>query len=126
MNAQKTFPIDTAGFETFTYEEDGETVIMKQYFFCIYTKGDQTIQDKDSSAALQAAHRAHMGETYEEGKLCIAGPFGDDSDWRGLVILSVRTEEEARAIMEADPAVQRGTLGYIIKPSWMAVGSSLH
>jgi uncharacterized protein len=62
---------------------------------------------------------------YEEGKLDIAGPFADDSDWRGIFIFNVETEEEAVSLLKTDPAISSGRLSYIIHP-WLAEkGASL-
>ena len=59
---------------------------------------------------LQAAHLAHIGKMAETGKLIIAGPFSDGGDLRGMFIFRVDTVEEAKALVEQDPAVKAGRL----------------
>jgi len=38
----------------------------------------------------------------------LAGPFSDDAEKRGLLIFNVKTLEEAKALVETDPAVAAG------------------
>ena len=68
---------------------------------------------------------AHMDSLAEIGQLDIAGPMGDDTDLRGIVVLRVPTLEAAKACCEADPAVKAKRLGYELHPWWAAVGSKL-
>jgi uncharacterized protein len=91
---------------------------MKQYFFVMLTKGSNRNQDSTTAANLQKGHMDNMGKMAKEGKLLVAGPFGDDGDWRGIFILDCATKEEAEALVKADPAVQAGRLGYEIRPWW--------
>jgi len=68
--------------------------------------------------ALQDAHMAHLAGLHEAGHLLAAGPLLDrDSPFRGLSILCVGVAE-ARALMEADPAVRAGKYRIIALP-WM-------
>ena len=67
-----------------------------------------------------------MNKLAEEKKICIAGPFGDDGELRGVVIYSVPTLEEAQRLVETDPAVIAGRLIIEVHPWWAAKGSSLY
>ena len=98
---------------------------MKQYFFVMLMKGDNRTQDSTTASKLQAGHMANIEQMEKEGKLCIAGPFGDDSAWRGILIMDVKTIEEAKALVDKDPAVIAGRLKYEIHPWWGGVGSKL-
>jgi uncharacterized protein YciI len=91
---------------------------MKQYFFVMLTKGPNRSQDSTTAANLQKGHMDNLGNMAKKGKLLVAGPFGDDGDWRGIFILDCATKEEAEALVKADPAVQAGRLGYEIRPWW--------
>jgi uncharacterized protein len=91
---------------------------MKQYFFVMLTKGPNRSQDSTTAANLQKGHMDNMGKMAKEGKLIVAGPFGDDGEWRGIFILDCATKEEAEALVKADPAIQAGRLGYEIRPWW--------
>jgi uncharacterized protein len=59
-----------------------------------------------------------------EGKLVIAGPFGDDGDLRGIFIMDVATKEEAERLCAEDPAVKSGRLIVEIKPWYGPKGLS--
>jgi uncharacterized protein YciI len=49
----------------------------------------------------------NMQRLVKEGKLIVAGPFGENNlTWRGLFILDVKTVEEAREITQTDPAIK--------------------
>lgn len=72
--------------------------------------------DEDEEAALQDAHMAHLADLAEQGHLLVAGPLFDEQ-YRGLSILNV-SPEEARALKEADPAVQAGVYSVVAMP-WM-------
>ncbi|HUO86482.1 MAG TPA: YciI family protein [Thermoanaerobaculia bacterium] len=63
-------------------------------------------------AEIQRGHLAHMTALGEEGKLVIAGPFGDQEDesLRGLALYQVGSIEEARRLASGDPAVVAGRL----------------
>ncbi|MCT4623523.1 MAG: YciI family protein [Schleiferiaceae bacterium] len=105
---------------------EGDTVFtMKQYFFVMLKAGESRGQDEAETAKIQEGHLAHLNSLGESGKLCIAGPFGDDGDWRGILIFKVPTEEEVRELVEADPAFKAGRLSYEVHPWWAGKGSKL-
>jgi uncharacterized protein YciI len=68
---------------------------------------------------------ANINKMAESGKLQIAGPFGDDGNWRGIFIFDVATEEEVKELLKDDPAIQSGRLDYEIHPWWTLQGSCL-
>lgn len=105
--------------------EDEKKWEMKQYFFVMLTKGPNRTQDSLTAAKLQAGHLENITNLYNAGKLHIAGPFGDNGNWRGILILDAKTEAEARSMVEKDPAVAAGRLTYEIHPWWGGVGSVL-
>ena len=45
-----------------------------------------------------------------EGKLCVAGPFLEKGEIRGIYIFNVTTIEEARKLTETDPLIKSGGL----------------
>lgn len=124
LSAQ-TMPIDTAGFQTFTHQSGDTTYLMKQYFMCFLKVGPRRNQDEASAAAIQEAHLAHLAELGRQRKICLAGPFGDDSGIQGVVIYSTPTYEEAVSLANQDPAVLAGRLVVEIHPFWAAVGAQL-
>ena len=111
-------------FASFSPEEKKEWQ-MKQYFFVMLMKGDNRMQDSTTTSKLQAGHMANIEQMEKDGKLCLAGPFGDDGNWRGILIMDVKTIEEAKTLIDKDPAIQAGRLKYEIHPWWGGVGSKL-
>ena len=59
----------------------------------------------------------------KQGKIIVAGPFGDDSNWRGIFIFNAPTKEEVEELLKTDPAVAAGRLAYEIHPWWTAKNS---
>jgi len=110
----------------FEVKEGDTTFIMKKYFLCIYLRGDQSTKyTKEELAEIQKGHLANINKYAEEGKINIAGPFGDDTEKRGILIFDVESIEEAEKILAEDPAVKAGRLKYELHPWWGAKGSVL-
>jgi uncharacterized protein YciI len=63
---------------------------------------------------------ANISKLYYEGKLKVAGPFGDDGNWRGIFIFDMPTKEEVEQLLKTDPAIESGRLGYEIHPWYTA------
>jgi uncharacterized protein len=83
---------------------------MKTYVLCILKTGpnDGTVKG-DARKEIFAGHFANIGRLADEGKLVIAGPFGEnDRSYRGLYIFNVSTIEEAEKLVVLDPAVKAG------------------
>lgn len=121
----QTMPIDTAGFQTFAHQSGDTTYLMKQYFMCFLKVGPRRNQDEATAAVIQKGHLAHLAELGQQRKICLAGPFGDDSGIQGVVIYSTPTYEEAVRLANEDPAVLAGRLVVEIHPFWAAVGAQL-
>lgn len=109
----------------FEMKEGDTTYIMKQYFFCFYIRGEKTNQDSLTLAKLQEGHMAHINKMADEGVICLAGPFGDNTEKRGILLFDVATKEEAEEWVKKDPMVIEGRLTYEIHPWWGAKGSKL-
>ncbi|MGE5107714.1 MAG: YciI family protein, partial [Sphingobacteriales bacterium] len=86
-----------------------DTVKMKnqirKYYFVMLLKGNNRSQDSLTAVKLQEGHMANISRLYYEGKLKVAGPFGDDGNWRGIFIFDCATEEEVRKLLDTDPAI---------------------
>jgi uncharacterized protein YciI len=91
---------------------------MVQYYFCILMKGPNRTHPDSVAQKIQAGHMANINKMAEDGKLLCAGPFTDDKGG-GIFILNVKTETEARKLIENDPAVKAGRLIYELRP-WIA------
>ena len=84
---------------------------MRTYVLALLKTGpnDAAVTDKDQRAKLFAGHMANINKLADEGKLAVAGPFGDpERKYRGLFILAVSKVEEARVLAETDPAIKAG------------------
>lgn len=66
-------------------------------------------------------HLDYLDERLRAGELLMAGPFLDNSG--GIVLYRVKTVEEARKLVERDPAVLSGLLDYTVQP-WMVAMSA--
>lgn len=98
---------------------------MKQYFLVLLKRGPNKDLDSLQLQEVQKGHMAHINKMAEDKKLAVAGPFGDDTDLRGIFIFDVETFEEAKALTEQDPAVKAGRLIMEIHPWWAARGVCL-
>lgn len=80
---------------------------MKYYVLVILKTGENKTTDKEELNKLFRGHMENIQRLVDEGKLIVAGPFGEnDKTWRGLFILNVKTVEEAAALVQTDPAVK--------------------
>ena len=88
---------------------------MKKYVIAFLKRGSNKLSGAEAEQ-LQNAHLKNIIRLADEGKLVVAGPFRDDGEVRGIFILNAETVEEARKLTESDPAVQRGTLQFELRP----------
>jgi uncharacterized protein len=95
---------------------------MKQYYFVMLTRGARRGEITDTAIInkIQAGHMENIGRLAKLGKIIVAGPFGDDGNWRGIFIFNCDTKEEVEALVKSDPAVAAGRLDYEIHPWWTA------
>lgn len=83
---------------------------MRNYVLAILKTGpnDASITGEQRKEIFRG-HFANMNRLAAEGKLALAGPFGEnDQAFRGLFVLAVTTVEEGRALTGSDPAVKAG------------------
>src|SRR5688572_16474469 len=80
---------------TFTTKEGDKTYTMKRYIFCFYLRGDKRTDDKKLAEELGKGHMAHINYMDKQGVLCMAGPFGDNGEKRGILLFDLGTVEEA-------------------------------
>ena len=89
---------------------------IKKYWFVMLMKGQNRSQDSATAAKLQEGHMANINRLYYDGKLKVAGPFGDDGNWRGIFIFDCETKEEVETLLNTDPAIAAGRLAYELHP----------
>lgn len=97
----------TMGYDSTLAKELGADEFgMRSYILVILKKGPTPVTDSTASAEMFKGHFSNMNRLAEEGKLAMAGPFGDE--WAGLFIFAVTTLEEAKTLTESDPTIQAG------------------
>lgn len=78
----------------------------------LYTSIMETV-DKEKDSELLEEHIAYLNDYIANGKIFAKGPFLDHTG--GLVILRVGSLEEAKEIVENDPAIKNGARKYTLK-----------
>jgi uncharacterized protein YciI len=95
------------------------------YYFAFLKRGPKwTAESTPETAALQAAHMAHIQSMAATGKLVIAGPFAKAPPYSGVFVFKVGSLEEAKSMAEADPTVKAGRLVIELHP-WSVPRGSL-
>lgn len=93
---------------------------IRQYWFVMLIKGPNRTQDSVTASQIQQGHMANMNRLYYDGKLKVAGPFGDNGNWQGIFIFDCASKEEVEELLKTDPAIKSGRLDYEIHPWWTA------
>ncbi len=103
----------------------GDSITLKQYYFVMLTKGKDRDKITDTAVInkLQNGHIANIERLAAEGKILVAGPFGDNGDWRGIFVFNSDTKEEVEALLQSDPMIKAGRLGYEVHPWWTGMNS---
>ena len=101
----------------------GMTVQLERYTITLLVlRADAPTLDDRAAAALQDGHMSHLADLHEAGRVLAGGPLIDDQ-LRGLNIMRA-TPEEARALVEEDPAVRIGRLSVKTIP-WMVPAGAM-
>lgn len=80
---------------------------MKRYYLVILKSGSVTITEKSKRDSVFAGHMKNIQLLASQNKLVVAGPLGkNDKEYRGIFILNTDSKEEAKKMVETDPAVQ--------------------
>ncbi len=80
---------------------------MKSYVLVILKTGSNKTKKKELIDSLFAGHLKNIGRLADEGKLVVAGPLGKNAKtYRGIFILNVKTIDEAKTLLQTDPAVK--------------------
>ena len=91
---------------------------MKSYYFVMLTAGKNRGQDSATVSKIQQGHMDNINRLFKQDKIIVAGPFLDDSNWRGIFIFDAKSKDEVVDLLKTDPAISSGRLNYEIHP-WM-------
>lgn len=84
---------------------------MKSYVLVMLKTGPAKLKDQKKIGELFRGHLSNISKLAEAGKLVVAGPLGKNSNnYRGIFIMDVKTTEEAKSLLQTDPAVKAGLL----------------
>jgi uncharacterized protein YciI len=78
---------------------------MKNYVLVLLKAGSNTSVDKVARDSIFHAHLNNITRLAGNGSLVLAGPFGDNDLYRGLFILNVASFDEAKNLLQTDPAI---------------------
>jgi uncharacterized protein YciI len=116
------FSVSTFAKPTKSKTSDTSKHVIKQYYFVMLIKGNNRNQDSITAAQIQKAHLENIGRLAKAGKIIVAGPFGDDGNWRGIFIFDAKSVEEVEELLQTDEAIKSGRLAYEIHPWWTQTG----
>lgn len=104
-----------AGLITMTAanQEPNKMVTMQMVFLRV-APGKQSIP-KDQAKVAQEQHLNGLKKLWESGKAVIVGPI-EDKSYAGLVLLDVKSEDEAKELLKDDPYIKAGTLTLDVIP----------
>jgi uncharacterized protein YciI len=80
---------------------------MKHYVFVILKTGSNTSENKEAIDSAFSGHMKNIQRLADNNKLVVAGPFGkNNNNFRGLFILNTNSIDEAKSLLETDPAIK--------------------
>jgi uncharacterized protein YciI len=104
LNAQSTNPkYDKALADSLGGDDYG----MKSYVLVILKTGSNTTSSKSEIDSAFRGHMQNINRLVKEGKLIVAGPLQkNEKTYRGIFILNTNTIDEAKALLDTDPAIK--------------------
>jgi len=84
---------------------------MRQFVLVILKTGPTRMPEGDKRKAMFEGHFANIQRLSKEGKLVLAGPFGDNPEgWRGMFVFAVSDIDEAKRLTATDPVIVNGEM----------------
>ena len=89
----------------------GDDYGMKKYVLVILKTGSRTETNKRIVDSLFRGHMENINRMANAGKLVVGGPLvKNEKNYRGIFILNVPSFEEARKLVDMDPAIREKLL----------------
>lgn len=76
-------------------------------------------EDNDLRLQTRPVHREYLRGLFDEGKIRISGPWGDDTG--SMIVYEVESAEEAQALLDADPYMNAGVIANARIRPWTIV-----
>lgn len=83
---------------------------MKTYVMVFLKAGENRTQTAQEAKKIQEQHMQHLDRMHKEGKLLMAGPFTDEHEIKGILVMNSIDIDEVKNIVEEDPAIKAGRL----------------
>lgn len=111
LNSAKGQVVDTTYDKKLADSLGADDYGMKMYVLVLLKTGSNKVTDKTVRDSLFAGHMSNIGRLADIGKLVVAGPLKkNDKEYRGIFVLNVARKEDARKLLESDPAVKANLL----------------
>jgi uncharacterized protein len=100
-------------------EKQGPASKLVQFQVALLRRGPKWAEAQTpESQKILHQHLVNVLTMLGSGKAVVAGPFGDDTDLGGILVLRASSVEEAKAWADADPAVKAGLYVAEMHPWW--------
>jgi len=76
-------------------------------------------EDNDLRLQTRPVHREYLRSLFDEGKIRISGPWGDDTG--AMIVYEVESADEAQALLDADPYTNAGVIANARIRPWTIV-----
>lgn len=84
---------------------------MKMYVLVLLKSGENKTAGQITTDSLFSGHMQNINRLVKLGKLVVVGPLQkNEKDYRGIFILNVKTIEEAKSLLDTDPAIHEKLL----------------
>ena len=84
---------------------------LKPYLFVLLRKG-RNYEQPDTLKIIQSEHLPYVFSWREKGAIAVTMPIRDETNIAAIAIFNITDKDEAKKIMENDPAVIKGIFTY--------------